>query len=73
MADPSYKALHAPGYVPDPRYSQVDWDEVSDNPELTDEQFAKAKPFAQVFPELAKRRPRKAPTKILPQSAWTRT
>jgi uncharacterized protein (DUF4415 family) len=67
MADP-HKAPHAPGYVPNPRYSQEDWDEVSDNPELTQEQLANAKPFAEAFPGLAasiaKRGPQKAPTKV---------
>jgi uncharacterized protein (DUF4415 family) len=41
-----------------------------DSPELTDEQIAQAKPFAEVFPELAAsirkgRGPNKAPTKKL--------
>lgn len=41
-----------------------------DNPELTNEQIAKAKPFAEVFPDLAAsirrgRGPNKAPTKTL--------
>ncbi|KMO11236.1 BrnA antitoxin family protein [Methylobacterium platani] len=35
---------HAPGYVPNPLYSQEDWDEVSDNPPLTDEELARARP-----------------------------
>lgn len=34
-------------------YSQEDWDEVSDNPELTDEQIAQMRPFREVFPDLA--------------------
>ena len=34
-------------------YSKADWDEVSDNPELTEEDFKQARPFAEVFPELA--------------------
>jgi uncharacterized protein (DUF4415 family) len=55
MADPSQKAPHAPGYVPTPRYTQEDWDEVSDNPAWTAEDFANAKPFAEVFPDLAKK------------------
>ena len=42
---------HAPGYVPNPFYSQEDWDEVSDNPELTEEDFAQGRPFAEVFPD----------------------
>ena len=29
------------------------WDEVSDNPEWTEEDFKLARPFAEVFPELA--------------------
>jgi uncharacterized protein (DUF4415 family) len=51
-------------------YTQADWDEVSDNPEWTAEEMAKAKPFAEVFPELAAsarrvRGKQKAPTKQL--------
>lgn len=33
-------------------YTKKDWDAVQ-SPELTDEQIAKAKPFAEVFPDLA--------------------
>lgn len=40
-------------FVPGRGYSQEDWDEVSDNPEWTAEDFAAARPFAEVFPELA--------------------
>jgi uncharacterized protein (DUF4415 family) len=51
-------------------YGARDLREVSDNPEWTKEDFAKAKPFAEVFPELAAsirkgRGPNKAPTKTL--------
>jgi uncharacterized protein (DUF4415 family) len=51
-------------------YGRKDWDAVSDNPKLTDEQISKAKPFAEAMPELAAsiRRglgPNKAPTKKL--------
>jgi uncharacterized protein (DUF4415 family) len=51
-------------------YSARDLREVSDNPEWTEDDFAKAKPFAEVFPELAAsirrgRGPNKAPTKKL--------
>lgn len=51
-------------------YSAQDLREVSDNPEWTKEDFAKAKPFAEVFPKLAAsirkgRGPNKAPTKTL--------
>jgi len=34
-------------------YTKADWDEVGDNPELTAEDFKQARPFAEVFPELA--------------------
>lgn len=44
----------SPGFVPGRGYSQEDWDDVSDNPQWTAEDFANAKPFAEVFPELAK-------------------
>lgn len=33
-------------------YTKADWDDVSDNPEWTEEDFKKAKPFAEAFPEL---------------------
>lgn len=51
-------------------YTAKDLKEVSDNPEWTNEDFARAKPFAEVFPELAAsirrgRGPNKAPTKKL--------
>lgn len=51
-------------------FSARDLREVRDNPEWTAEDFAKAKPFAEVFPELAAsirkgRGPNKAPTKKL--------
>jgi uncharacterized protein (DUF4415 family) len=51
-------------------YTQADWDDVSDNPEWTAEDMAKAKPFAEVLPELAEsarrvRGKQRAPTKQL--------
>ena len=51
-------------------YTAQDLREVRDNPEWTAEDFARAKPFAAVFPELAAsirrgRGPNKAPTKKL--------
>jgi uncharacterized protein (DUF4415 family) len=39
--------------APSPAYSQEDWDDVCDNPEWTAEDFANARPFREVFPELA--------------------
>lgn len=39
------------GYVPNPYYTQEDWDEVS-SPELTDEELAQMRPAAEVLPEL---------------------
>jgi uncharacterized protein (DUF4415 family) len=54
----------------DPRYTQSDIDEVSDSPEITAEEMARARPFSEVFPELAEsakrvRGKQKAPTKQL--------
>jgi uncharacterized protein (DUF4415 family) len=51
-------------------YKGADWDAVSDNPKLTDDQLSKAKPFAEALPDLAAsirrgRGPNKAPTKKL--------
>lgn len=34
-------------------YTQADIEDVSDTPEFTEQEMAKAKPFAEVFPELA--------------------
>ena len=57
-------------FTPGRGYAKEDWDEVSDAPELTDEQLAQAKPFAEMFPELSlslkrARGKQKAPTKEL--------
>lgn len=65
MTDKSKKAEFQPGRG----YSKDDWDTVSDSPEATDEELAQAKPFAEVFPELAEkmrrvRGPQKAPIKV---------
>ena len=51
-------------------YSKKDLREVSDNPELTKADFAKARPFAEIFPDLDAsirkgRGPNKSPTKKL--------
>jgi hypothetical protein len=40
-------------FKPGRGYSLADWDEVSDNPEWTEEELRTAKPFAKVHPELA--------------------
>lgn len=58
---------HVPGYVPNPNYTQEDWDDVH-SPELTDEQIATARPLIEVMPELVeamqkRRGTQKAPTK----------
>ena len=44
------KPEHARRYVPNPAYSQADWDEVSDNPALTDEELASARPGTDGMP-----------------------
>lgn len=51
-------------------YTKRDLREVSDSPELTKADFAKARPFSEVFPDLSAsirkgRGPNKAPTKKL--------
>src|SRR5580692_6159116 len=51
-------------------YSKKDLREVSDNPELTKSDFAHARPFSEVFPDLSAslrkgRGPNKSPTKKL--------
>jgi uncharacterized protein (DUF4415 family) len=51
-------------------YTQADIEDVSDTPEFTEEEMAKAKPFTEIFPELAAsakrtRGKQRAPTKQL--------
>jgi uncharacterized protein (DUF4415 family) len=54
------------------KFTQADMDAVSDNPEWTEDDFAKAVPFDQAFPEIAKtirrrgaqKEPRKVSTTI---------
>lgn len=57
-------------FKPGQGYTQQDSDAVCDDPEWTKEDFAKARPFADVFPELAAsirrgRGPNTAPAKTL--------
>ena len=59
-------------------YTKADWDEVSDNPELTDEVLEQVLPFGEAFPDLAEsvqrgRGKQKAPTKQVIKSAFRRT
>ncbi len=61
---------HFPGFEPGHGYTQEDWDEVCDNPEITPEQAAAARPLVEVMPELVaamerRRGPQRAPTKDL--------
>jgi uncharacterized protein (DUF4415 family) len=56
-------------FKPGQGFARKDWDDV-DSPELSDDQIAKARPFAEALPELAAvirrgRGPNKAPTKKL--------
>lgn len=51
------------------KFTKADMEAVSDNPELTAEDIAAARPFADVFPELAAkmrggRGPQKSPKKV---------
>lgn len=41
----------ASGYVPNTNYTQADWDEVSDNPALTDDELARMRPGPEGLPE----------------------
>lgn len=40
-------------FTPGRGYTRQDWDEVSADPDSTEEELAQARPFAEVFPELA--------------------
>ena len=62
------RAARKTAYTPNPHYTQEDWDEVSDSPELTEEDFARAVPASDVFtPEqlagLKRRRGQRGPGK----------
>jgi uncharacterized protein (DUF4415 family) len=48
------KSAKVDDYVPNPNFTREDWEEVSDSPEWTKEDFAKARPFAEVFPEITR-------------------
>jgi hypothetical protein len=65
MTDPKHAA---PGYI------QADMDAVSNNPEWTAEDVARAKPFAEAFPDLAKTirapGPQGAPKKVSTHCAF---
>ena len=43
---------HAPGFVPGRGYTQEDWDEVSDNPPITVQQFIASQPLVEANPSL---------------------
>ncbi|PLK69668.1 hypothetical protein C0V73_19430 [Rhizobium sp. TH135] len=43
----------SPGFREGRGYTQADWDEVEDNPEMTEAELAELRPFREVFPELA--------------------
>lgn len=60
-------------FEPGRGYTRQDWDDVSDNPEITDEQAAQLRPFAEVFPALAEgiRRARGRPRVEAPKAAVT--
>ena len=41
------------GFVEGRGYTRADWDEVSDNPEMTEAELQELRPFREVFPDLA--------------------
>ena len=63
------KSKPAAQFVEGRGYSAADWDNVSDNSELTPSEMEQARPFAEVFPDLAEkiskgRGKQKQPTKL---------
>lgn len=61
---------NASGFKPGRGYTRQDWDEVCDNPEITPEQWAEARPLVEAMPGLVaamerRRGPQKTPTKDL--------
>ncbi|MHC1548664.1 BrnA antitoxin family protein [Phyllobacterium sp. K27] len=53
-------------------YSRDDWDDVSDNPEWTEEELKNARPFREVFPEMAKKIEEEIAKRGRPLSAVTK-
>ncbi|AHF85901.1 hypothetical protein RLEG3_30585 [Rhizobium leguminosarum bv. trifolii WSM1689] len=49
------KARKMTQFQPGRGYSKEDWDAVSDNPPLSKEEMARAKPFKEAFPDVAKK------------------
>ena len=47
----------SPGFREGRGYTQADWDEVEDNPELTEEELKEMRPFREVFPDRCFNRP----------------
>ena len=43
-------SIATPVYKPNPEFTEADWEEVSDNPEWTAEDFANARPAREVLP-----------------------
>jgi uncharacterized protein (DUF4415 family) len=60
-------------FKPGHGYSKQDWDDVSDSPELSEADFARARPFAEVFPKLAEsiERSRGRPRSAVPKKQVT--
>ncbi len=60
-------------FTPGRGYTRKDWDEVSDNPAITDEQIAEGKSFAEAFPDLMEsiKRSRGRPRVAEPKQAVT--
>lgn len=60
-------------FEPGHGFTKEDWDEVADNPEWTDEDLKAARPFAEVFPDLAEslRRSRGRPKADSPKVSTT--
>ena len=56
--------------LPDPGYTQADWNDVSDNPELTDAELAEMRPvsaepeIAALLPKRGRGRPRRGDAKV---------
>ncbi|MCX5478513.1 BrnA antitoxin family protein [Kaistia geumhonensis] len=60
-------------FKPGRGYGKQDWDDVSDNPEWTEADFAKARPFAEAFPKLVEsiERTRGRPRAAVPKKQIT--
>ena len=69
----SGKAKKQKDFEPGRGYAREDWDSVSDNPPLTEDERKAARPFRAVFPDLAENLDKAIAARGRPKAAVTKT